>query len=171
MSFCIRAAVLADAAKCADIHMRSWVLAYKDSVPEDIIDSHNARRPAMWKELLANNTDVHYVALLDDTIIGIITINPSYDTDLPKTVYELSGLYLDPDFVGKGFGRLIMDWIKNEISSRGYKAISLWVLDRNFRARAFYDKCGFKPDGKSKESGIGDTLKERYIFMIPDVHL
>ena len=164
MSFNIRAAAPADAAKCADIHMRSWVFAYKDIVPMDIIESHNVRRPAMWQELLANNEDIHYVAVLDDIIIGIITINPPYENDLPETVYELSGLYLDPDYVGKGFGRLSMDWIKSEIFSRGYKMISLWVLDKNIRAKSFYEKYGFKPDGKRSESGIGDILKERYIL-------
>ena len=56
-----------------------------------------------------------------------------------------------------------MDWVKREISARGYKSISLWVLNQNARAKAFYEKSGFKADGSSKESGLGNTKKERYI--------
>lgn len=165
MSFYIRSAVPADAAKCADIHMRSWIFAYKDFIPMDIIESHNARRPVMWNELLVNSEDIHYVAVLDNIIIGIITINPPYEGDLPETACELSGLYLDPDYVGKGYGRFSMDWIKQEIFSRGYNMISLWVFDKNIRAKVFYEKCGFRPDGKRSESGIDGLLKERYILI------
>ena len=163
MNFQIRAAVPEDAAKCADIHMRSWVFAYSDCVPMDVIEKSNARRPAMWTRLLETSKDIHYVAVYDNVIVGFVTINPAGDCDLPETVYELSSLYLDPDYVGKGFGRLVMDWVKGEIASRGYQTISVWVLDRNYRAKAFYEKCGFKPDGACKESGLGDTLEERYI--------
>lgn len=56
-----------------------------------------------------------------------------------------------------------MDWVKREISARGYKSISLWVLNQNARAKAFYEKSGFKADGSSKESGLGNTKEERYI--------
>ena len=164
MQFQIRAAMPSDAAKCAEIHMRSWVFAYSDCVPMDIIEKRNASRPAKWSKLLADSKDIHYIATCDDVIIGIITINPPYDADLSESVYELSGLYLDPDYIGKGFGKLMVDWVKSEISSRGYTTISLWVLDKNYRAKSFYEKCGFKPDGMCKESGLGDTMEERYLF-------
>ena len=104
MCFEIRAAMPEDAQQCARIHICSWDFAYKDYVPLDIIKEHNARRPAMWKKLLAENQDVHYIITLDHQAIGIITINPQNESDLPDTVYELSGLYFDPDFVGKGLG-------------------------------------------------------------------
>ena len=163
MSFQIRAAVPEDAAKCADIHMRSWVFAYSDCVPMDVIENRNVHRPAMWIRLLETSKNIHYVAVYDSIIVGFITINPAGDSDLPGSVYELSGLYLDPDYVGKGFGRLAMDWVKGEIASRGYETVSVWVLDKNYRAKAFYEKCGFKPYGACKESGLGDTLEKRYI--------
>ena len=58
------------------------------------------------------------------------------DKDMPDTVFELSGLYLGPDYIGKGYGKLTMDRIKREISARGYNTISLWVLDQNDRVKA-----------------------------------
>lgn len=163
ISFSIRAALPADAAICADIHMRSWIFAYSECLPMEVIAQHNARRPVMWRQLLEHNKDTHYVATYQDRIIGIITINPSDDTDLPNSIYELTGLYLDPDAIGKGFGKLTMDWVKREIYARGCRGISLWVLDRNERAKAFYKHSGFQPDGISQESGLGNTRKERYL--------
>ena len=123
----------------------------------------------MWKKLLAENQDVHYIITLDHQAIGIITINPQNESDLPDTVYELSGLYFDPDFVGKGLGTRAMNWIKTEIKTRGFHGISLWVLSQNDRAKAFYIKNGFHPDGRQKESGIGTAQKERFIYIFGDI--
>lgn len=164
--FFIRPAVLEDAPKCADIHMRSWVFAYSQYIPMEIIEQHNTRRRVMWEKMLKNNIDTHFVAVYQGKIIGITSINPPRDQDLPDTVYELTGLYFDPDYIGKGFGKKTMDWVKNEISTRGYDTISLWVLTQNARAKAFYEKSGFKPDESTKPSGLGDTLEERYIYEI-----
>lgn len=164
MSLEIREAVPADAAKCADIHMKSWVFAYQDCVPMEIIKERNAKRPAMWKELLENNKGSQYVVTEEGRIIGIVGINPPRDEDLPEDVYELGGLYMDPGFVGKGAGKFAMDWVKKEIASRGYRAVSLWVLDKNVRAKAFYERNGFRWDGTQKDSGLGEHKIERYIY-------
>lgn len=39
-----------------------------------------------------------------------------------------------------------------------YKRIILWVLEENYRARKFYEKCGFSFDGGKKELVYGKTL-------------
>ena len=167
--FFIRPAALEDAPKCADIHMRSWVFAYSQYIPMEIIEQHNTRRPVMWEKMLKNNIDTHFVAVYQGKIIGITSINSPRDQDLPNTVYELTGLYFDPDYIGKGFGKKTMDWVKNEISTRGYRKISLWVLSQNTRAKTFYEKNGFKPDGDVKSSVLGDTFEERYICEIDKI--
>ncbi|MBE6638410.1 MAG: GNAT family N-acetyltransferase [Ruminococcaceae bacterium] len=164
MEFRIRLAAPADAIRCAEIHTESWVFAYSNCVPTEILEKYNANRPAIWTKMLENNRDMHYVITLDDTIIGFFTVMPARDADLAKTVYELVGLYLTPDYIGKGFGRRTMEEIKAMISQRGYNAVSLWVLTENFRAKAFYEKCGFVADGVQKDSGLLNIKEERYIL-------
>jgi ribosomal protein S18 acetylase RimI-like enzyme len=52
----------------------------------------------------------------------------------------------------------------NELRSRGYSKISLWVLEENMNARRFYEKSGFVHDGTVKEINIGKPLNEyRYV--------
>lgn len=165
MLFQIRPATPEDAPRCADIHGRSWLFAYRDAVGEDIIETHNARWPSVWAKMLENNTDTHYVILDGDTIVGFTSINPSRDADSPSGMFELTGLYLDPDYIGKGYGKAAMDRVKHEAIRRGYSALSLWVLADNARAKRFYVKCGFRPDGVKKASGLGDTKEERYILL------
>ena len=118
----------------------------------------------IWNKMLSNNINSHYVITLDDVIIGFLTISVARDNDLKDSFYELVGLYLNPEYVAKGYGKQAMDWIKKEIKSRGYEKISLWVLEENNRARRFYEKSGFVADGKIKPSGLADAREIRYIF-------
>lgn len=163
MKFDIRLATIDDAKNCADIHAKSWLFAYSDIVPKEIINEHNTRWLMIWNKMLANNNQSHYVITLDDIIIGFLTIAVSRDKDLKESFFEIIGLYLAPEYIGVGYGKQAMDWIKKEIKSRGYDKISLWVLEENNRARIFYEKSGFKADGKVKPSGLADTREVRYI--------
>ncbi len=164
--FSIRLALPADAPEFAAILRKSWIFAYSPYVPMEIIEQRNAHREEMWEIFLKANFDTHYAAVSGGKIIGILSINPPRDQDLPATVYELTGLYLDPDFIGKGLGQKTMDWVKKEIIARGYRTISLWVLAQNSRAKTFYEKNGFQPDGTVKASGLGNLLEERYLCYI-----
>lgn len=164
MRFDIRLATLDDAKYCADIHAKSWNFAYCDIIPKEIINEHNARWPMIWNKMLDGNTESHYVITLDDVIIGFLTIAVSRDNDLKESFYEIIGLYLDPEYIGAGYGKRAMDWIKDEIKSRGYNNISLWVLKDNHRARSFYEKSGFISDGNTKPSGLADTVEVRYLY-------
>lgn len=163
MKFDIRLATLEDVKCCADIHAKSWEFAYSGILSKDIIDKHSIRWPVIWSKMLTMNTDSHYVVVLDGIIIGFLTISISRDADLNELFYEIIGLYLDPKFIGDGYGKRAMDWIKGEIKSRGYDNISLWVLEENDHAKRFYEKSGFKADGKNKPSGLDDTREVRYI--------
>ena len=167
----IRLATLDDAPRCADIHGRSWMFAYSDIVDKDIIENYSARWSFVWEKMLENNTDTHYVILDDDMIVGFTSINPSRDADAPDGMFELTGLYLDPDHIGKGYGKQAMDFVKHEAAARGYMAMSLWVLNQNNRAKLFYEKAGFIPDGTKKNSGLGDTQEERYICKLQEDEL
>ena len=163
MRFDIKLATPDDAKYCADIHAKSWLFAYSDIVPNEIIIEHNARWLMIWNKILANNKESHYVVTLDDVVIGFLTIAVSRDKDLKESFFEIIGLYLAPEYIDAGYGKQTMDWIKNEIKSRGYNKISLWVLEENNRARRFYEKAGFESDGESKPSGLADTQEVRYI--------
>ena len=92
----------------------------------------------------------HYVAVLNDTIIGIISLGSPREEDLSESTYELSALYIDPDYIGRGFGTIAMRWIQSEIFSRGYTAVSLWVFDKNKRAQKFYKNSVLKKTGQER---------------------
>ena len=118
--------------------------------------------------MLASPENGNYVAVLNGKVIGIISIGKERDGDMPANTGELCGFYLDPDYIGKGYGRKAMDWVKQELFSRGYDTVVLWVLDENRSAKRFYEKSGFAPEGAVKPSGLKNTMEERYILRTED---
>ena len=166
MDICIRLATPVDAPRCAEIHADSWRYAYRSSIPADCLAATTARFPRLWEKLLANNTDTQYVITKDEKILGFIGLMQSRDADASDDTFEIGAIYFDPGFIGKGYGRQTVAWAKSELTSRGAKQLTLWVLDENHRAKAFYRACGFRPDGTSKPSGLGDRTEERMMLFV-----
>lgn len=70
------------------------------------------------------------------------------------------GIYLVPEYWKKGIGTYFINWGLNELKNRGYKKVTLWVLEDNYNARKFYERIGFKQDGTIKEITLGKKLIE-----------
>jgi RimJ/RimL family protein N-acetyltransferase len=56
-----------------------------------------------------------------------------------------------------------MDHVLARVSVAGYGCITLWVLEGNARARRFYERAGFAPDGASHGlPDLGGVTEIRY---------
>jgi len=55
-------------------------------------------------------------------------------------------LHIDllPELQGQGFGRRLMDTLRAALAERGVPAVHLEMVTANVRARAFYDRLGFR---------------------------
>lgn len=47
-----------------------------------------------------------------------------------------------------------------------YPQIAVWVLKDNPRAIRFYEKCGFRLDGREEEISLGLPVKESRMLLI-----
>ena len=43
---------------------------------------------------------------------------------------------------------------------RPYRKIAVWVLKENLRAIRFYERCGFRPDGREETLQLGSPITE-----------
>src|SRR5690242_21799913 len=78
-------------------------------------------------------------------------------------VAELYALYVRPSWWSTGTGRALMEKVLARSAAAGYRSITLWVLRDNQRARRFYDRAGFAPDGATNVlAGLGGVLEVRY---------
>ncbi|SRR6266700_3207385 len=78
-------------------------------------------------------------------------------------VAELYALYVRPAWWSTGTGRVLMEKVLARSAAAGYRSITLWVLRDNQRARRFYERAGFAPDGAANVlTGLGGVIEVRY---------
>lgn len=149
----LRRAVLADADACARVHHASWVDTYSALLPAAHWDSDTVeRRAEAWRHWLGNGADVT-VAEVGGCVVGLAIAGPGRQVgDYPPVRdAEVHSLYVDADQHGTGVGQELLD----AVVAPGAPA-QLWVAELNPRARRFYERNGFRPDGaRSVEVGAG----------------
>ncbi|MDA8514779.1 GNAT family N-acetyltransferase, partial [Citrobacter sp. Igbk 14] len=101
-----------------------------------------------------------FVAVDGSAIRGFATVGPCRDNDLPN-FGELMALYVDPAWLGAGLGGLLMTAARERLRAVGVTDAVLWVLDANIRARHFYEREGWRPDGTWRTADFGTSSVEQ----------
>lgn len=162
----VRRAAAADAAAIAAVHVSSWEGAYRGMIPDAAFEHRTiARRTAMWEELLGGDGDPvdlrpvwAVLAERAGETLGFLSLGfPADET----AAAEVTALYVEPAHWRSGAGRALMDAALAEASARGCGQVTLWVLEPNLRARAFYERCGFTDDGGRQTAGDGWPVELR----------
>jgi RimJ/RimL family protein N-acetyltransferase len=157
----IRYADVSDAEILGEIHSKSWKMAYKNIVPDSILDNMSAENRKMYFEkALSEKTEEDALIYIDNKAVGFMCIGKCRDEDQDISCGEIWGIYLLPEYWNRGIGACFIQWGLNELKNRNFKKVTLWVLEDNLRARRFYEKMGFRHDGTVKEIVIGKKLNE-----------
>ncbi|MGH9260440.1 MAG: GNAT family N-acetyltransferase, partial [Acidimicrobiales bacterium] len=77
----------------------------------------------------------------DGAVVGTIAAMPDPDE---TSRAQLLRLYVDPGHWGRGIGRRLHDRALGHLQDAGYRVVVLWVLERNVRARAMYERWGWR---------------------------
>ena len=121
------------------VYEESWRGAYRGLLPQTYLEQ------AGQESLL----------LLDgEKIVGTASCCASRFPELSGWG-EIVSLYLLPEYWGKGYGRLLFSALVEQLEAMGYQDLFLWVLEGNRRARAFYERMGFRPSGSYIDDEIG----------------
>ncbi len=164
----IRYAKLEDAKALGEIHSKSWKIAYKGMISDEILNNITSeKRERYFEKALSNKWEEDALIFLEDKAVGFICIGKCRDEDRDEFYGEIWGIYLLPEFFNKGIGYELIKWGIKELKDRNYKRVTLWVLEENLKARRFYEKVGLHHDGTIKEIIIGESLNEyRYVIDI-----
>lgn len=153
MDIIVRQAELKDANGIAKVHVRTWQCVYRGQISDEYLDKLSIeKRTKIWEENLKNprsNTKT-FVAELDGKIVGFASAGNSRDKDTDSTTGELYAIYVDGDAMGKGIGSSLHKKCIDHLKELGFTKAILWVLVSNDKTRRWYEKRGWKTDGKTK---------------------
>ena len=138
----------------ARVHVRCWRETFRGIMPDAVLDDSDlpAARERFWTAAL---TDERYrcnraaVAERDGELVGVAMSGPPPDEGA-TWARHLYVLYVVAADHGTGTGRALLQAVLDPAESA-----ALWGADLTPRAKAFYRKHGFTPDGTARlETGI-----------------
>jgi GNAT superfamily N-acetyltransferase len=160
----VRTAIIDDADDVAQAHVQGWRVGYRGLFPDEYLDApeferHRVERWRLWTWQEFASSEL-FVAVLDDRVVGFSHLGPERQQptcDQSGTaeivaaegpVGEVYGFYLHPDAWGSGAAAALMQRSVERLAELQYTDAVLWVLRDNSRARAFYEKVGWRSTGK-----------------------
>ncbi|MCU7725429.1 GNAT family N-acetyltransferase [Actinoplanes sp. KI2] len=142
------------------LHFRSRGAAYAHILsPETLATPSAAALAEWWTERWKWERETHRLTVAEDfdRIIGFSYVGPSET----EGAAELYAIHVDPAVVGTGVGRLLMVNALTQLAEIGEERAVLWVLAANERARRFYDRGGWSPDGETRVAPIsGESVPQ-----------
>jgi len=155
----LRPALPSDAHALATVHVASWQRAYRGLLPDDYLDGLEVGGwRARWERSLAAADWPRRGTLVAETERGLaqgfVDVVPSRDDDAEPATAEVTSLYVLPDRWRAGVGTALMTAAVDALPTPGYRAVTLWVLSGNARARRFYERTGWAVDGAEKTAVV-----------------
>ena len=142
----VRPATRDDMDSVVRVRLDGWRSAYAHVMSDDVFAGLEAMRDIeveRRRERFGAPGKVEWVGTVGDEVVGWALAGPGTDDPAP-TPLELWGLYVDVALHGSGMAGALVRGVL------GDAAASLWVLEDNPRARAFYSRQGFVADGARK---------------------
>lgn len=156
----IRAATPADARGIAGVHVAAWKIGYRDILPAAVLDAQTIdEREQTWLGHLADpENEVRTIVAEDGAdITGFISIiGVARDDDARPGTAEIPALYVHPLRWRTGVGLELMLVALSALRAAEVVDVTLWVLEQNRRALAFYARCGFDTDGTARIDHFGE---------------
>ncbi len=146
--FRIEIAAVADCRAIAEVHSKAVIAAYPEVLPPEIFDPEFVAPDKMETECRAlfdsfGANDTQLKAVVGDTVVGIGTCGDDTQLNQDGTGY-IQRVYVDPEWWGRGVGTALVNRAMELLAERGYLQAALQVLENNKKARAFYEKRGWR---------------------------
>jgi GNAT superfamily N-acetyltransferase len=140
------------------IHVDAHRAAYRGMMPDEHLDSLDPElRGRWWSQRLAagggdglcptpGGPSTVLVVESDGSILGIASVGQVRPV-AQEGVGEVWMVNIAPEAWGRGLGGLLLQAATDELRGQGFREGVLWVVERNERARRFYERAGWATDG------------------------
>lgn len=161
MDLYVRNEEIADIDEVRKIYLFGWQNAFTGIVSQDYLDNTIYRNLENWAPPLEGS----YILTDGKNILGTSSISASRDSAY-EDWGEIISIYILPELIGKGYGHILFEFVKEKLLELGYEKIFLNVFEENMRARKFYEKHGFSWNNERTSINIGgkDLMELRYVY-------
>ena len=128
-----------DVELCFGIARASSVAGFQNIFPSDLKFPDDAIR-ADWISALTNPDGETYIAFEDEEAVGVVSVGHGV----------VQTLYVMPESWSQGVGSALHDLALERLREANVKEARLWTLTDNHRARAFYEKRGWRLTGRTR---------------------
>jgi GNAT superfamily N-acetyltransferase len=157
----IAAARPADGDGLRDLHVATWAVTYRGRVPDawhrQQLAAHRRRD---WAAVVRGQTALGggvLAARCNAHIVGLCQYGPTEDDDDDASrVGHIHRLYVHPARQRTGVGRALLTASTDRLRETGMSVATLWMLETDDRARAFYESLGWQADGARKSRPVVD---------------
>ncbi|MBN1281701.1 MAG: GNAT family N-acetyltransferase [Alphaproteobacteria bacterium] len=164
----VRDAVIDDAEVLTKIHSDGWNYAYRGIFSDTFLDKRI--NPSVFSEQVAKRlesivnkkeTDIHLTATNENgRVIGFADGGFGDNGFGFGPMYELKGLYINPDFIGFGIGKILVTEFAHRVKAQGADKFIIGCLSEN-KSCGFYEKIGGKKIKEFKNEKL-ENLSETY---------
>ena len=147
MNVCYREATGEDAAGIANVEVVSQQSGYREFLPATHLDSMSiCDRTQRWQNALqSDDADRTVVAVHNEKVIGFVRAGKCKAAGVGGITY----LFVLPEYWGTGVGQALMSRATDIMRDFGIVSAQLYVYRDNARGRRFYERLGWKPDGRT----------------------
>lgn len=143
----IRYATPEDATAIVKINVNGWKTAYRDIFPAEFLNHLSLDVDRTAQEILKQPKN-YYVAVDElGVILGFCFFGENRWEAFNSCDCELTAIYVDELAQGKGVGKALIKETAKELASRGKQKMLINVLEKNTKARLFYQHLGAKTIG------------------------
>ena len=138
-------------------------LAALQDAPEAFASSYDDEKDydeAFWRVRMGRSARL--VATAAEEPVGIASVGQASEDD----VAELFGLWVRPDFRGRGVAWKLTESAAEHAREAGQRAIKVWVATDNGRAVAFFSSAGFRPADERRPM-TNDAQTEELAMVLP----
>lgn len=153
----VRAAVPADAAAIARLHVDSFRAAYTDLVADrSLARLSTTARTRVWEERLGGDGEVLVGTSPSAGLTGFVWIGPTTDSDDdPAEVGQVRSIHVRPELRGRRIGQTLLAAARHRLRARGHTVATLWVAAGNAAAQRAYARDGWEADGTARRERLG----------------
>ena len=143
----IRRATMKDVSRIAEISIFTKRINYRSIFHDDKVSFGDMQVYPLAKEYIDHPEKLDGIWVYEDEFIkGFINLSDR----------EISELYVDSFFANQGIGGKLIDF-----AIKQYNSNHLWVLEKNLKARRFYERHGFSYTGNRQlEDGTTEFVIE-----------